>query len=141
VSDGRESIQALATVTLDARALEGLGPQTLDRLAELVAERMASAVPGGSRGWVSVDEVAELAGLSRSLVYREIERGHLAAFKVGSRLRIELEAVAAWKERCRVRPRSEPPVYEPVMHGRRGVASPSFVDELDAIERGAGRAA
>jgi excisionase family DNA binding protein len=141
MADGRESIQALATVTLDARTLESLGPQTLERLAELVAARMASRVPGVARRWVSVDEVAGLGGLSRSLVYREIERGHLAAYKVGSRLRIELEAVAAWKERCRVRPRSEPPVYEPAMRGRRGVASASFVDDLDAIEREAGRAA
>lgn len=141
MGDGGESIQALATVTLDARTLESLGPQTLDRLAELVAERMATSVPSTSRGWVSADEVAKLAGLSRSLVYREIERGHLAAYKVGSRLRIELEAVAAWKERCRVRPRSEPPVYEPPVRGRRGGVSASFVDGLDAIERDAGRAA
>ncbi len=37
----REPIQALATVTLDPRALDGLGPATMDRLADLVAARLA----------------------------------------------------------------------------------------------------
>ena len=36
-----ESIRALATVTLDAGALDELGPRTIDRLADLVAERLA----------------------------------------------------------------------------------------------------
>jgi hypothetical protein len=45
-----ESIRALATVTLDARALDELGPQTIDRLAELVAERLINSVqPARSR--------------------------------------------------------------------------------------------
>jgi hypothetical protein len=74
-------------------------------------------------------------------VYREIERGHLQAYKVGTRLRIEPAAVASRKERCQVRPRTAAPVYEPVMRGRRGGVSASFVDELNAIERQAGRAA
>ena len=43
----RESIEALATVTLDARTLEELGPQTLDRLAELVEARLMLRAGGG----------------------------------------------------------------------------------------------
>ena len=39
-----EQIRALATVTLDAQALDELGPQTMDRLADLVA-----AAPGRAR--------------------------------------------------------------------------------------------
>ena len=78
--------------------------------------------------------VAELSGLSRSLVYREIERGHLPAFRVGSRLRIE---PAAWRTG-----------RSAVGSGRGRAAgvragdaaaprwrSSDFVDELDAIER------
>ena len=42
----RESIRALATVTLDARAIDELGPETIDRLAELVEARL-SLSPGG----------------------------------------------------------------------------------------------
>jgi excisionase family DNA binding protein len=85
--------------------------------------------------------VAELAGCSRSLVYREIARGNLSAYRVGTRLRIEPAAVEAWKARGEVRPRSSPPIYEPVLRTRRGRVSSTFVDELDAIERRAGRAA
>jgi excisionase family DNA binding protein len=137
MSEG-DSIRALATVTLDVRSLDA---DSIERLAELVESRIA-----GRREWpadrlLSVDDVAELSGLSRSLVYREIERGHLPAYKVGARLRIEPAAVARWKERCQVRPRSLPPVYEPVTRPRRGSASSSFVAELDMIERDAGRAA
>ena len=61
-----ESIRALATVTLDARALEQLGPQTIDRLADLVAARLAERRAGdedrcsrsasrGNRGGASGD--------------------------------------------------------------------------------------
>jgi hypothetical protein len=73
--------------------------------------------------------------------YREIARGNLPAYKVGTRLRIEPAAVESWKARCQVRARSAPPIYEPVTSARRGRSSSTFVEELDAIERRAGRAA
>jgi excisionase family DNA binding protein len=85
-------------------------------------------------------EVARKTGLSRSLTYREIERGNLSAYRIGARLRVEPEAVARWKERCRVRPRMEPPIYEPFLRPRARHSSSAFADELVAIERGAGRA-
>ena len=47
MGDGGESIRALATVTLDARALEELGPETIDRLADLVEARLIAAPGGG----------------------------------------------------------------------------------------------
>ncbi len=142
MGDGAESIRALATVTLDARALDELGAETIDRLAELVAGRLAAKHAESSADrLLSPDAVARLAGCSRSLVYREIERGRLPAYKVGTRLRIEPAAVEAWKARGQVRPRTGPPVYEPMMRGRRRGVSSAFVAELDAIEREAGRAA
>ena len=134
-----ESIRALATVTLDMGSLD---EQAIERLAELVAGRLAGQRDGSPADrLLSVVGVAELAGCSRSLVYREIARGNLPAYKVGTRLRIEPAAVEGWKARGQVRPRSAPPIYEPVQRGRRGRVSSSFVDQLDAIERAAGRAA
>ena len=47
MGDGAESIRALATVTLDARALDELGPEMIDRLAELVEARLVAAQGGG----------------------------------------------------------------------------------------------
>jgi excisionase family DNA binding protein len=141
VGEAQDSIRALATVTLDARALEQLGPQTLDRLAELVEARLRTRRAAGEESLLSVGGVAELTGLSRALIYREIERGHLLAYRVGRRLRIAPEAVAEWKRRCVVRPRSEPPAYEPVLRRGRGPVSASFAAELDAIERDGGKAA
>jgi excisionase family DNA binding protein len=139
MADDAESIRGLATVTLDVRSLDD---RAIEQLAELVAERITGQRrESPADRLLSTDAVAELAGCSRSLVYREIARGNLAAYKVGTRLRIEPAAIESWKARCQVRPRSEPPVYEPVMRGRRGRVSSAFVDELDAIERRAGRAA
>ncbi len=135
---GDGEIRALATVTLDVRSLDA---EAIDRLAELVEARIAGRRESPADRLLSVDAVAELTGLSRSLVYREIERGNLRAYKVGARLRIDPAAVASWKERCQVRPRSAPPIYEPVTQARRRGVSSVFVDELDAIERQAGRAA
>jgi excisionase family DNA binding protein len=41
--------------------------------------------PGTERLAYSVDEVAQLTGLSRDLLYDEMRRGHLAYLKVGRR--------------------------------------------------------
>jgi excisionase family DNA binding protein len=54
---------------------------------------------------LSPAEVAELAGLSRTAVYRAIERGELRASRLCGRLRVERSEFEAWKERARVRPR------------------------------------
>ena len=91
-----EPIRALATIALDVQAFEQLGPEALDRLAELVEARMSERHRGAAKRLLSVGEVAELTGLSCSLIYREIERGHLAAYRVepaadGSRCGRELE--------------------------------------------------
>ena len=43
-----EQIRALATVTLDAKALDELGPQTMDRLADLVAAKLAERHAAGA---------------------------------------------------------------------------------------------
>ena len=43
----QEQIRALATVTLDAQALDELGPRTIDRLADLVAQRLAERRAAG----------------------------------------------------------------------------------------------
>jgi len=88
---------------------------------------------------LSPRDVAALTGLSRSLIYREIERGNLAAYRIGARLRVEPEAVARWKERCRVRPRMEAPMYEPAPRSRGVRCSSGFADDLAAIERATGR--
>jgi excisionase family DNA binding protein len=138
VSDGEASLRALATVTLDLRSLDAA---VLERLAVLVEARIVGRRESPVERLLSVGAVAELTGLSRSLLYREIEPGRLPAYKVGTRLRIEPAAFEAWKARSRVRSRSEPPVYEPVMRGRRGRVSSAFVAGLDAIERDAGRVA
>ena len=103
-----------------------------------------AAVQTASGGDVSVADVSAVTGLSASLIYREIERGNLPAYRVGRRLRIERGALVAWKERCRVRPRYEPPIYEPLAPGgptSRRASSSVFAAELASIEargRGAG---
>jgi excisionase family DNA binding protein len=49
-------------------------------------------------------EVAEVAHVSRRLVYRAVERGELVGFKLGARLRFEPDAVQAWIDGQRVHP-------------------------------------
>ena len=66
VSDGREStIRALATVTLDARALDELGPETIDRLAELVEARLVQRRAAGEEVLLTPTVAAEIAGVLR----------------------------------------------------------------------------
>jgi hypothetical protein len=62
---GRESIRALATVTLDATALDELGPETLDRLAELVEAKLTERRAGGEEAFLTPAAAAEIAGCTR----------------------------------------------------------------------------
>jgi excisionase family DNA binding protein len=102
VRDAGESIQALAIVTLDARSLERLGPQTLDRLAELVEARLMLRRAGGEEPLLSAVAAAELAGVSAATVRRAIRTGALEAVGyVGTRPRVRREEVEAWVARGR----------------------------------------
>ena len=100
MGDGRESIRALATVTLDARTLESLGPQTLDRLAEMVEARLIERRAGGEGPLLSAAAAAELVGVSADTVRRAIRSGALpAAGYVGCRPRLRREDVVGWVAR------------------------------------------
>lgn len=76
---------------------------------------------------------AQQTGLSRTLIYREIERGRLHAYKVGGRLRITPEDLAEWKGRHAVVPRPKVPSSEPAPRARDVRHSGSFASELRAI--------
>ena len=94
---GRESIRALATVTLDARALDDLGPATIDRLAELVEARLMERRAAGAEPLLTPAAAAEIAGVHPDTVRRAIRAGELeAAGYVGTRARVQRDAVLAW---------------------------------------------
>lgn len=78
-------------------------------------------------------DAARQTGLSRALIYREIERGHLRAYKVGGRLRITPEALAEWKRAHAVAPRPQAPAYEPAGAARAERGSDSFAADLRTI--------
>ena len=84
---------------------------------------------------LSPTEAAQQTNLSRSLIYREIERGHLHAYKVGGRLRITPEAFAEWKRLHAVIPQTQARPYEPRPAASRR-APDSFATELRAIREG-----
>jgi excisionase family DNA binding protein len=82
---------------------------------------------------LSPRQAAQQTGLSRSLIYREIERGHLRAYKVGGRLRITPEALAEWKRLHAVRPPTEAPPSEPGRGPRKARGGDRFASELSAM--------
>jgi excisionase family DNA binding protein len=84
---------------------------------------------------LSPGEAAQQTNLSRSFIYREIERGHLQAYKVGGRLRITPEALREWKRLHAVVPQTQPPAYEPRPAVSRR-APDSFAAELRALREG-----
>jgi excisionase family DNA binding protein len=89
-----ESIRTLATVTL---ALDELGPQTIDRLAELVAERLLEQRAAGAEPLLSTREAARVAGVHPDTVRRAIKAGALGtAGYVGNRPRMRRADVDAW---------------------------------------------
>lgn len=82
---------------------------------------------------LSPQDVADLTGLSRSLIYREIERGNLLAYKRGGRIRIEPQDLADWKQAGRILPRGREPAYEPRGASRPDPPGSRFMDDLEAI--------
>src|SRR3954453_7076547 len=103
-----EQIRALATVTLDAQALDELGPRTLDQLADLVAQGLGGRRGGGGgplaerraageAPLLNTGDVAEIAGVHADTVRRAIRSGALrVAGYVGQRPRMRREDVDEW---------------------------------------------
>jgi excisionase family DNA binding protein len=92
-----ESIRALATVTLDAGALEGLGPRMIDRLADLVAERLVERRATGEQPLLRTADAARAAGVHPDTVRRAIRSGALrVAGYVGNRPRLRRGDVEEW---------------------------------------------
>jgi len=89
-----ESIRTVATVTL---ALDELGAQTIDRLAELVAERLIEQRAAGAAPLLSTSEAAKAAGVHPETVRRAIKAGALRTVGyVGNRPRMRRVDVDAW---------------------------------------------
>src|ERR671917_2016858 len=89
-----ESIRTLATVSL---ALDELGPQTLDRLAELVAERLIEQRAAGAEPLLNTSEAAKAAGVHPDTVRRAIKAGALRTVGyVGNRPRMRRADVDEW---------------------------------------------
>ncbi len=82
----------------------------------------------------SPKQLAAETGLSAAFIYREIARGHLITYRAGNRLRMELRAVADWKEQSRV----DPPPRADVRAGdepQTGKPEGRFTSDLKAIRR------
>jgi excisionase family DNA binding protein len=136
VADGRESIRALATVTLDARALEELGPETIDRLADLVEARLAARRAAGEERLLTASAAAELVGVHTETVRRAIRTGAIeAAGYIGSSPRVRRAAVEAWVAGGQA---AQPAASAPrVVPGRRRSAYPRVLGEALRGERAA----
>ena len=94
---GGEEIRALATVTLDAATLDGLGPRTMDRLADLVADRLAERHALGEAPLLTTQEAARIAGVHPQTVLRAIQAEQLeVAGYIGQRPRLRRADVEAW---------------------------------------------
>jgi excisionase family DNA binding protein len=97
MGDGTESIRALATVTLDARALDELGAETIDRLADLVEARLVQRRAAGEEALLTPRAAAEIAGVHPETMRRAIRSGAIeVAGYVGARARLRRAAVDAW---------------------------------------------
>jgi excisionase family DNA binding protein len=96
-SPATETIAARATVVLDAQALDELGPRTIDRLADLVANRLAERRAAGELPLLTVAQAAEVAGVHPETVRRAIRSGVLdVAGYAGKRPRLRREDVDGW---------------------------------------------
>jgi excisionase family DNA binding protein len=63
---------------------------------DIEAARQAEGDEPAERQWLSVDEAADVVGLSSKTIRRAIDRKELKASKVRNRVRINLDDVEAW---------------------------------------------
>ena len=82
---------------------------------------------------LSPSRAANETGLARSLIYREIERGHLRADKVGGRLRITQDALADWNRLHAVAAVPHALPYEHSRELRKARGGENFGAELSPI--------
>lgn len=54
--------------------------------------------------WLSTAEAAEHLGLTPRTLYRLIDQGEIAAYRVGRLIRVTLDDVHAFMERSRIKP-------------------------------------
>ena len=95
-----EVLAARATVMLDARALDELGPATIDRLADLVANRLAERRAAGELPLLTVKQAAEIARVNPCTVRSAIHSGALeVAGYAGRRPRLRREDLDRWLQR------------------------------------------
>jgi excisionase family DNA binding protein len=133
-------IAAHATVVLDARALDELGPATIDRLADLVAQRLRDRRAAGEVPLLTVAQAAVLAGVHPDTVRRAVRAGALqAAGFAGKRARLRREDVELWLQASAdaTAPRQSPPT---VVRAPRSVARQGrgrvLGDALEAFQAG-----
>lgn len=56
------------------------------------------------QGWLSTGETADRLGVTQRTVYGLINRGELAAYRVGRVIRVDPDDLAAYLESARIRP-------------------------------------
>lgn len=136
MTDGRETVRALATVTLDARALDDLGPEAIDRLADLVEARLMKRRAAGEELLLTPTAAAEIAGVHPETLRRAIRSGSIeVAGYVGARPRLRRAAVDAWVAGGR---RLDPVVQAARVAAHRGRgAHPRVLREALDVGRGA----
>lgn len=84
---------------------------------------------------LSPGQAAEILGVSRSLVYRLVERGELRAYRLSNRLRIPRAGLEELRERNWIR--SQPaPAYEPVPRSRPRPVTDSFSADVRTMQVG-----
>jgi excisionase family DNA binding protein len=118
---GAETIRALATVTLDARAIDELGPEAIDRIADRVEARLMERRAAGEEVLLTPVAAAEIAGVHPETMRRAVRLGTIeVAGYVGARARLRRAAVDAWVAGGR---RSDPSVAAARLASRGGRGS------------------
>jgi predicted DNA-binding transcriptional regulator AlpA len=86
-------------------------------------------------------EIAALERLSPDAIYRAIQSGDLPARKVCGRLRVDRGDYEAWKQRHRVQPGRDGPMYVGPTARPAGPRRASFLGDLQAVEERSARGA
>jgi excisionase family DNA binding protein len=83
--------------------------QGLEEVREILRKETVTELPGGEQGLrlLSVDEVCEVLGMSKSWVYRHIRSGNIPSVRLGGSIKVKRADLAEYLEKHRYLPQQD----------------------------------
>lgn len=78
--------------------------EVADKMADKVTDEVAGELAGEDIDWLSTKDAASRLGVTLRSLYKFIDEGDLAAYRIGRVIRLKRDDIDSYIERCRILP-------------------------------------